>query len=158
VQGKYDTWRLPCCFSRDRIASGSSFALLYLSSADCAYGGDALAIFLDCGDSRAPPTAEFRADLFLLVSFASLPFRWVSAGTECAVVLHRGSRASCDFLLECGVPGIVALALPASAPTSRVCTDPRTHSPRDSEAIVVGAGLFASCLACSEALRRASAT
>src|SRR5271165_1122033 len=116
VQEKYDTWRLPCCLSGDRIATGSSLALLHLFAADCADGGDAAAIFLDCGDSRAPAATELRARFLFFVFGAGFLFRRVSTFPECAALLLDDSSIARDFLLGRSVSGSVVLAFVAGAP------------------------------------------
>src|SRR5271167_1227347 len=144
VQEKYDTWRLPCSFSRNRIATGSSVALLHLSSADRSYGGDASAIFLDCCHPWPSSTKELRAHLLFFVSGARSLFWWLATGTECATLLHGDSAAARYFLLDRDLSGLVVLALVAGALASRVRANPRTVSLGHAEAIVVGVGLSSS--------------
>ena len=124
MQEKYDTWRLPCCLSGDRIAAGLSVALFDLSTADRSYGGDAAAVFLDCGDPRSPAATELRASFLFFVFGAGILFRRVSSGPEWAAVLLNDSSVARDFLLGRGVPGIVVSAFVAGAPAGRVRTNP----------------------------------
>ena len=97
-----------------------SVALFDLSTADRSYGGDAPAVFLDCGDSGAPAAAEFRADLLLCVFGVGLLFWRIPAGAECSVVLLNDSPAACDILLGRGVPGLVVSSLLTCASANRV--------------------------------------
>ena len=70
----------------------ASIALLHLFAADRSYGWDAAAVFLDRGDSRPPSATELRADLLFLVFGACFLFWGVTAGAECAAVLHDDPR------------------------------------------------------------------
>ena len=124
MQEKYDTWRLPCCLTRDRIAAGLSFALFDLSTADRSYGGDAAAVFLDCGDSRSPAAEEFRTSFLFFVFGAGFLFWRVAPGPEWATVLLDDSPIAWDFLLGRSVLRSVVLAFVAGALAGRVRANP----------------------------------
>src|SRR5271155_1987425 len=123
VQEKYDTWRLPCCLSGDRIATGSSFALLHLFAAHRSDGGDAAAVLLDCSHSRPSSSEKFRAHFLFLMPGAGFLLWRVAVGVERAVVLHVDSAATRDFLLDCGLSGTVVSSLTSASSPSGVCAD-----------------------------------
>src|SRR5260370_12852314 len=86
VQGKYDTWQLPCSRAESRILA--DFASVYLitengwlitfhgliglCTAHRLHRRNAAAAFLDGGDSRLPPPAQLRAR-FLFSVFGVVP-------------------------------------------------------------------------------------
>src|SRR5277367_3145104 len=143
VQEKYDTWRLPCSLSRNRIATGSSVALRHLSTADRSYGWDASAVFLDGCYPRPPAAEELRADFLFLVSGAGIFLRRFASGAERAAVLLGDSSFTGDLLLGCGVRGRVVPALTASTSADRIRADTRTASCGPAKTTVAHCGLSA---------------
>src|ERR1700734_211821 len=110
VQEKYDTWRLLCCFSKDRIAVGSGSASIRLSSIDHSYGRDATPPLLARCNSRPSPAKELRTRLLFLVSGTYFFLRRLPVRSECAALLHNGSAVPGDFFLDRIVPGVVVPA------------------------------------------------
>jgi len=121
VQEKYDTWRLPCSFWRDRIATGSSLALFRLFATDCADGRHPLAVFLDRGHPWPSAAAELRANFLFCLSGARLVFWFIAAGAECGVVLRERAPGDGGFCLDASLSRIVALAFAPASSTCRIC-------------------------------------
>ena len=158
VQEKYDTWRLPCSLSRDRIATGSASASIRLSSIDSSYRGHPTPLFLARCNPRPPPTTELRADFLFLVSSDGL-FLWrVFVGAQRAALLLDDSTVTFDFLLDRSLLGAVVSSFAPRALASRVCADSRTASPGRSKALMGIACISSRGVAPPQALRGAAIT
>src|SRR5580765_6874036 len=116
VQGKYDTWRLPCSPRGLRICARYSVAPSCLSSTDSLDGWDSAAILLDRGYPRPSSPTEFRAHFLFCVFGAGLLFRMFTLSTQRPALLHKHPSDAGDFCLDDSLPGIVVFTVFAAPP------------------------------------------
>src|SRR5260370_31818699 len=140
-----------CTASVPGVESGTSESngVTALHSAHRLYGGDAAAAFLDGGDSRLPPPAQFLARLFLSLS-SGIPFLCrILAGLKLPDSLpatSRGAQSICDCHHFCRT---VHAACPGAASSSGICRD---AGDAQSKEVEVGGVVAFLCLVFSSVL------